>query len=52
MTGVIVGIDTDVDFETAVRLVLALEEKFPGTRFAVVPGAASIAFEFDAEVQS
>mgnify|MGYP000287416586 CR=1 FL=1 len=51
MTGVIVGIGS-VDSETARTIRGILEDLFPGVRFAVVPGNASVVFEFDPEVQS
>ena len=52
MTGVIVGISPGVGHETVARIIERIEATFPGVRFLLVPGAASIAFEFDAEVES
>lgn len=46
-TGVIVGVAMNMTVDFAVALREQLEERFPEVRFAVVPAASSVAFEWD-----
>jgi hypothetical protein len=46
-TGVIVGVSVAITVNDAVNIREQLEQRFPEVRFAVVPAAGSVAFEWD-----
>lgn len=47
-TGVIVGVSGTLTVKEANEVSDLLRERFPGVQFAVVSGATSVAFEYDA----